>query len=82
MSTHSELQKIGRNFVPEIGCVGKVTFSSYSAAEKVVKRNGPKAPRGRVAYLCGICNQWHIGADQFGMAKKRNNAIKERRHGL
>lgn len=82
MSTHSELQKIGRDFAPAIGCTGKVQFPNYSAAAKVVNRNGPKAPRGRAPYLCGICNQWHIGADQFRLAKKRNNSIKERRNGL
>lgn len=53
-------------------CAGKVSFTTYTLANAVVKRNRDKYREGRTSYHCQHCHQWHIGTDNGRETKERH----------
>ena len=53
---------------------GKVTYASRHDAEKAAKllSKKHKKNRGINAYLCEICNQWHLSSKTYRKQVKRN----------
>lgn len=52
-------------------CAGKVSFSTFTLANAVVKRNRDKYRESRTTYHCHYCHQWHIGTDNKQETKER-----------
>lgn len=79
MSIFSAAAKLNGLLKAEVGCTGKVTFTSFSKANDVLGRFQTKSRPSRSVYRCGHCGQWHIGTNKGRVQAKRDFNFKERK---
>lgn len=56
----------------QASCAGKAPFPSFAAAHEILRarRRGRTDIRGRFAYRCPFCRQWHLGSTKSGQARR------------